>query len=164
MYIALRSMKVDDEDGNTRQVKPGDEIPEAEGWKTRKAYVNRGWICLKDGALNDAATARLTRLNKDQSETIARLEKEILELQRYEPAVVTASSAPIATSKISLEHSKGIATTDLLSYSETDEDPKLTKQELNEMSKDSLMTLASSMNINPGQSGKKLVKAIFANQ
>ena len=43
-----------------------------------------------------------------------------------------------------------------------DDDPKLTRRELQKMGKDSLMTLADSMGVDPGQSKNKLVEAIFA--
>lgn len=185
MYIALRSMQVQGEDGNTRQVKPGDSIPEAVGWKTLRAYVSRGWIAREGQPLNDAASARMARAIKDRDkeiseqsdfidqqneeirnrgDRISQLSSELEEVtgkSSDEPVAPAVDSAP---SDASPGHEGGGD----LSASEEDlapsEDPKLTKQELQKMSKDSLMTLADSMGVNPGQSKNKLVEAIFAAQ
>ena len=205
MYIALRAMQVQGVDGNTRQVKPGEEIPEAEEWKTREAYVKRGWICLEGQPINDAATARMVRAIRDRDKDIRDRENslrdasEFIEKQNQEirdrgdrisqlsseleeeklknpvplspvaPAVETSDSAPSVDTAPSdtlpeNEGGGGLAFHDHEATPASDENPKLTKSELQRMNKDGLMLLADDMGLNPGQSKNKLVEAIFAAQ
>ena len=49
VYKALRAMSVPAEGGGTRQVKPGDPVPEAANWKRLRAWIERGWITDEDG-------------------------------------------------------------------------------------------------------------------
>lgn len=76
-------MQVQGVDGNTRQVKPGDEIPEAEKWKTREAYVRRGWICLEGQPLNDGATARMVRAIRDRDNDILARDRALDQASEY---------------------------------------------------------------------------------
>lgn len=158
MHIALRSQQVQGVDGNTRQVKPGDEIPEADTWPTRQAYINRGWIAEEGQPLNDAATARMGRAIKDRDKEISELQEEVRGLRASAPVTIVNNVNLETPATHELSEGSGL-TSDAPS-----EDPKLTKKELQKMGKESLMTLAESAGIDPGQGRNKLVEAIFAAQ
>ena len=49
MYEVLKSMKVQDADGNIRIAKPGEDVPEADTWRNRRSWIDRGFIKLKAG-------------------------------------------------------------------------------------------------------------------
>ena len=183
MYIALRAMQVQGEDGNTRHVKPGDPVPEAAGWKTLRAYINRGWICQEGQPLNDAAAARMTRAIRDRDKALSEASDKIGQLSRElegvrgmkavaeaSPAAAMDDTAPSDTTQV---HDGGgdLAESEATPANFADapsappsEDPELTRKELQKMGKDSLVTLADSMGVDPGQSKNKLVEAIFAAQ
>lgn len=48
-YVALRSMKIQKPDGTMELRKPGDPVPEADGWSDPERWVRRQWIAPADG-------------------------------------------------------------------------------------------------------------------
>lgn len=46
MYTALRTMKVQNANGEMRTVQRGDPVPEAAGWRNVRHYINRNYLCL----------------------------------------------------------------------------------------------------------------------
>lgn len=48
MYVALRSMRVQNADGVMRIARPGEPVPEAARWKNVRRYLKKKWIRLAD--------------------------------------------------------------------------------------------------------------------
>ena len=146
-------MKVQNSEGVVRHVKPGDEIPEAAGWKNRKSYEKRGWIARDDAEIPEHS---IKAVMASRDEEINRLTTD-LEAEKLKNADVDSSSA-------SPPETDDEAETNADGDSADSKDPSLSKSELDVMAKGSLQAIADDLGINPDQGKAKLVKAILEAQ
>lgn len=142
MYIALKSFKVQNEAGETRIVKPGDEIPEALSWRNAKSYVDRDWMHWDDGSAPPVRVPQRVRHAPPAS----------VEIEKPSPASAPAS-APAH------EDATDDATDDA-----PDDGDQYSEKELNAMLKAELQEIAEVMEIDPDQNKAELVAHILAVQ
>jgi hypothetical protein len=142
MYKAIRSFKVQGADGEYRNVKPGESVPEAAGWKNLKAYLERKWICREDEEpSNRHYTARV----------------------RPDVAVKVKPPTPMPPAQPEPEPEPQPEPEPEVEPEPEPEAAPMTNKSLGRMSKSDLQELADSMGINPDQTKADLVAAILAN-
>ena len=135
MYRALRTFKVQGDDGVMRLAKPGDLVPEAAGWRKVQSYINRGWIERSGQAPQNSAPSGDATV-----------------------AIKNASAAPSPEPEPAVEPA-----TEAESPLEPEAEPEKlpSKSKLGGMAKSELQAMAEDMGLNPDQSKSKIVSAIM---
>jgi hypothetical protein len=176
MYIALRTMKVQNDDGTYRMVQPGDPVPEAAGWKNLRVYVNTRRVALAPTEAHGTPKA-------DSDAELHREAEAMRNMSRAEaPVVVDPEQAYVPTPEEIEEDLHGFppgfpggADEEESAAADVDDDPEhgeaseagsddYTRADLSKMLKSDLQILADALSINVDQTKAELVEAILEAQ